>query len=204
MAWTYQQLFNGLTDGDLNGQDSWSGSAAYDVTTETSYEGAKDLKLVAIGSYLTIERVVTGVAAGVVYVSMKWSEAANTAQKIELRNQAGALSLLVYFNGSNILGLIVGDYITIQASPSADTWYRVGMEWEDTNHTIRYNVNNGTWSAWQTPDSSWTTIDKIDFTVQQSPLGSLVARFDTISPNYTPVVATVAGYPPTLLFMNAG
>jgi len=40
--WTYEQKFNGLNDGDLNGQDDWSAESDTDVVqTGTPYEGAK-------------------------------------------------------------------------------------------------------------------------------------------------------------------
>jgi hypothetical protein len=40
-AWTYEEDFNALTNGDLHGQAGCLGSTDYDVQTGTAYEGAK-------------------------------------------------------------------------------------------------------------------------------------------------------------------
>jgi hypothetical protein len=40
--------FNALTDGDLNGQNGWSGSTAFDVQTSTKYEGAKSVSVASV------------------------------------------------------------------------------------------------------------------------------------------------------------
>jgi hypothetical protein len=59
MAWTYEQKFDGLTTGDLNGQDSWSGSTNYDVSTTNPAEGTKCVTITGDGTERQISRTIT-------------------------------------------------------------------------------------------------------------------------------------------------
>ncbi|KKU20693.1 MAG: hypothetical protein UX33_C0041G0011, partial [Candidatus Azambacteria bacterium GW2011_GWC1_46_13] len=54
-AWTYEQTFNTLNNGDLNGQDSWSGAVEYDIQSSISHEGTKAVKVKTLLWFNTLE-----------------------------------------------------------------------------------------------------------------------------------------------------
>src|SRR3990167_10712671 len=70
MAWTYEQKFNDLNNGDLNGQDSWSAHLAFDVETSVKYEGAKALSFLLASENEYANRNIDAISQGIVYVAL--------------------------------------------------------------------------------------------------------------------------------------
>src|SRR3989338_8281410 len=92
-AWSYEQTFNNLNNGDLNGQDSWSGSTAFDVvTTGTPYEGAKHLSFSTLAD-IDISRNITPTENGTLYFSVRTAgkDWLNEHTKLILTEELGAL-----------------------------------------------------------------------------------------------------------------
>lgn len=197
MAWTYEQNFNTLNDGDLNGQDSWSGDTAFDVvTTGTPSEGAKHVSsILESDSEVTIARAVTAVTAGIVYVSIKVNRTAGTRRgNIYLKEGAATLvrCFFVYDGTNNWIKVYDNLTLTTVQDPiSNDTYYRVGIEWDNVGQPgkFRANVNGGafgSWLNWFNGGAMSAGIDSIvlsDLGNNGSGTGTLY--FDTISPNYT-------------------
>jgi len=69
--WTYEQTFNTLNNGDLNGQDSWSGAGEYDVQTSITHEGAKAVQVNALNTSKLISRTVPSFTSGQMYFSVR-------------------------------------------------------------------------------------------------------------------------------------
>lgn len=187
MAWTYEQLFNGLTDGDLNGQDSWSGNTGFDVTTETSYEGAKDVSLTTTSdTFSTITRTVTGVSAGVCYVSMKrGTSSAQANANFELYDGGGGDLLRIFQNGSNYQYLDSTGWNNLIATD--DSWHRIGIEWDNAGHAnqFRIQIDNEPWTAWKDTfgSRSFSEITTIRLGVRSADNStSTTSKFDSISP----------------------
>ena len=199
MAWTYEQDFEALSTGDLNGQDSWSGDTDFDVVdTGTPYEGSQYLQIDPAGdAFEAISRSVTSVAAGVVYCSLKINRTGGTAGKA-LRGD------VLLYEGATIIARIfaqiggAADKIELLASSgwvvlatgiSNDTWYRIGIEWDASTDKYRANVNGGTWSSWYDPTGSpsFSGVDKITLDASSQDAGATgTMSFDYISPDYSP------------------
>ena len=86
------------------------------------------------------------------------------------------------------------------ATISNNTYYRVGIQWDDVNQPDKYraNVNNGTWTAWSNwvSNGSLTTgINKIALSdMGNNGNGTGTIYFDTISPDYTPTEGATGNF----------
>ena len=189
MAWTYEELFNTLNTGDLNGQDGWSGIAEYDVSTDAAarYEGAKGVKAVTanVGGRI-IDKFITPVTDGVMYISMKLGGAATNQQAMLYADSGVTLVCFIAMSVGGEVGFYHTDGNTWEklADSAADTWFRIGIEFNCATDQMRCNVNNGTWSGWKPfyVGDTVTSVDKIEFNARNGTF-----YFDTISPNYAPV-----------------
>lgn len=158
---SYSQDFEGLSTGDLNGQDSWTGSTAVDVQTSIVNTGSQGLEGIYTGSTYTITTD-RGVAfnEGDLYINFRSSNVGHN-ELIFMRLLEGASSRgymkmdasgnFQYFDGAT--------YNTI-FTMSADTWYELYIEWRNTNEW-RFTVDGGTPTAWDTLVTWSTGIDGI-------------------------------------------
>lgn len=210
MAWTYEQLFNTLTDGDLNGQDSWSGDTGLDVVTSTPtpYEGAKTLKGITPADFNDHEvtRSITSLSDGIVYFSYLFSNSGGSDKRLSIKLLSGA-TIVVYlkcFGTTILLENRTPGNDTVATGLVADTWYRIGLEYNATNDQARANVDGGTFSAWSDVYLA-TSVDtmKIVASDNNGASGGYIGC-DAISPNYTPVAGATARSTPTLLTLAVG
>lgn len=203
-GWTYEQLFNGLTTADLNGQDSWSGSTTFDVDTTAPYEGAKCVSSVLNSdSTINIDRTFTGISSGTVYVSMKVNRTAGMRRgSIFLRTGTTDVARIFFvydassFTQIRLLSNIAAAWVDVTTSVTNDTWFRIGIQFDDAAFPDRYriNVNGGVWSEWHKYNGApaWSTIDTIRLSDDgNNGSGSGTMYWDTISADYTPSEATV-------------
>jgi hypothetical protein len=209
MAWTYEQKFNTLSDGDLQGQDSWTGDAGkWTVTTDGSpTEGAKCVKLSAdADAYYYAYRNVDTVTNGTVYFSWKMTFNATTAGEFVLRDSSGNNSCRISFepdgniyayNSSGPAWDVIGTF-------SANTWVRIGIafeygagSWEGLSaDSFKVSVNNGAWSSAKSMQTSGTNCGSIKLQgITKTTAGNTI-YVDFISPDYaavsTPTVTTQA------------
>ena len=189
--WTYEQKFDGLNDGGMAGQDSWTYSAGSDhaiVGSVDPYEGTKCLGF-GTTSIVVIERDITGVASGSVYVSIKVPADGTAIFRLQTAKGTDGFFYL-YFKGGDIWVYDSASYTEriILADFDVDTWYRIGIAfecgaggWEGLSaDTFKVNVNGGAWSSAYACPAGAAAVNTIDLSsnVKQN------IYFDFISPNY--------------------
>lgn len=143
MAWVYNQYFNALVDGDLNGQDSWAATGAstdflVSTAATTRYEGAKGLSLptTSAGNY---RRAVTGTTTGTVWYAMKYTTASATGDGVNFNLKTGAafgaITKFVQVAGTNKLQYFSGGtgYLDLVSPAVTDTWYVIQMVYDCTS-----------------------------------------------------------------------
>lgn len=185
MAWTYEQKFNSLTDGNLDGQDSWSaavGAANCTVQTTEKYEGAKAIYL---NGSTEVRRNITAVTSGVFYFAMRCKTTHTSADGVNIgaRHVAGATYAFVvkfaWIGGALAIQYYSNGSYTTLTSASVDTWYVIGIDYDGTNNRYKIRLNSGSWSAYLTTGSSGNTqIDRISVAEDATWQG----YFDTITP----------------------
>lgn len=140
MAFPYDQNFNALSDGSLDGQDSWSGGAGVkscDVSTDAAcrYEGAKGIIFGATNTS-SWGRTITNTTSGSAWWAMKGTSftAAGDGVTVELERGAGNPGVLIKFaqvTGVNKLQYYTGSaYADIVSPVDTSTWYVIEIDYD--------------------------------------------------------------------------
>ena len=158
--WVYEQNFNSLTTGDLNGQDSWSGPVIYDVENTVVYEGANAVGAGVDGSNNVISRTITGVTDGSVYFAMRRSAELDGIFFVSL-NEGASQEMRIYFTSDGVLSILNGtdnsNVNLLAGASSVNTWYPINVEFDDVAQPDKYRAraySSGSWQAF----SSWYPI----------------------------------------------
>jgi hypothetical protein len=195
-AWTYEQLFNTLNDGNLSTQDSWSlfGGNDWQVETTVKYEGAKAISVNDDAAQSREDRSITPVSgANTVYRALRATrnDSINHLQFIEgayVRIYAGMYTDgHIYIKDKDNTGSVdLGTY-------SADTWYVLEVNFNTTTDKVNGRVFNGTsWSSLSADLNIGVDVAQIDKIRIASYCDFAVTNYiDTITPN-NPVVEAVA------------
>lgn len=195
-AWAYEQDFEGLTSGSgLSGQDSWT-TLNFDnstVVNTVADTGSQSVEIDATSANTGLRRAITTVSddGSTFYISMRSTSATPGSNSVILmRNAANSRSLYLLIGAGSGSGKIEtlsngGTWRTIVNPLVANTWYRVGVEFDFTNGKYRTNVDGGTFSAWYTflDGTGVGSISKMDIQGNYSSPG---AKFylDDISADY--------------------
>ena len=190
--WTYEQKFNTLSDGDLNGQDSWSGDTCYDVGSTQVYEGAKSVEAAPCGTDKYIDRSGIDSTVGTVYVAIYIDTMGDVSQDAHFYlydDGENKLTDVGFRNDGGILKVKYSYFETHQEyleTGVLDTWYIFAIEYNtntDGKFRIKWKKDGESWSSW----TSWKepfsasfdeTIDKIRFYSETG----YTSYFDTITP----------------------
>jgi hypothetical protein len=177
------------------------------VTTETSYEGAKDVKNSAT-SQADIYRDITAIESGTFYVSMKASSISTNDYLLFCPNSGGtAFCVELNTNGGYLVAYRSGGRTNIQAI-SANTYYRVGVQFECgaggyeglSADTFKVNVDGGDWSDAFGFVNAKASISRL--AVQTYYVATAGRYIDYISPNYEPIVASAFIKIPDILWFE--
>src|SRR4030042_2486659 len=122
-SFNYEQKFNALSDGDLNGQDSFTADAEFDVQTSIKYEGAKGLLIPTVdGATKTAIRSIDACVDGTVYCVMRFGAIAKNIVQFNLL-QGASRKMEVGLIDGHIKMYGSGSFVTIKLSPAINTWY---------------------------------------------------------------------------------
>jgi hypothetical protein len=145
--------FNGLNDGDLNGQNGWTAHTTWDVATTTKYEGAKALASGAGGSTVNATHALSVGWNIFLQARMRKSQITQTTglqiYLLELGESNTALSI----STSAWSARTSAGWTAIGLAASPDTWYKARFAfdaktshktWIDDTLYTPGNVDNAT------------------------------------------------------------
>src|SRR3989338_9746105 len=192
-AWTYEQTFNTLNNGDLNGQDSWSGAVEYDIQSSIRKEGTKSVKVNAVSTSKLIERTVPSFTSGQMYFSVRRDTSSVGYFGFYLRNSTAGHVAFIYLKPNGNISAYEGAAQTerIIGTYQPNTWYRIGIDYSASTDQYRANINNGAWSSWYDAVAATSEINQIKLYADSNANSYL----DFISPNYSasaPVISSVS------------
>ena len=121
--------FNALNDGNLNGQNGWSGHVNWDVATTTKYEGAKAAQSASGGTTVYIDKAISSGGAGYhVFMQARMRHSAvSTANGLDIYLNEGT-------NQNSGIAISSGQFVAVVSPPSwvnigkvasNNTWYKV-------------------------------------------------------------------------------
>lgn len=186
-ASSYTQDFDGLTNGDLNGQDSWSGSLLYDVQATVAFGGSGKAVSKA-GTQATIQRDLSAaVDSGPMYVVMwRTSVGASGYQNSQFRNTSNTFGgyVAIVQNGAILVGHSAGT--TNIGTATANTKYIFEIEvLSSTTFRVRVKAESGAFGSWTstlTFSNSLSNFNRILWNSDDEGSGA-TAYFDEICTN---------------------
>lgn len=195
--WTYEQLFNALNTAVLNGQDSWSTDANWEVVTaaaarydaEGTGSGAKGVETANSNFQSFATRTISQVSDGIMYIAMKRTTgAANSFFTVYIDYDPNYANVNMRNNG--YLSTEGGG--TTWRAYNFDQWYVIALEFETTGtNQYRINTHDGTswegWSDWWNSGNSGAGPTEIR--IYHGGGQSFQAWLDTITPTDPTVVA---------------
>lgn len=158
--WTYEQDFEALTTGALNGQDSWSGDTSWVVGTTSPYTGSQCLESqvegdapAGIDNYKPIARTITTLSEDFdnFYFAVKY-DTTGGAVRSALTVEDGTTAAMYFATTSSGASVQLYDYagawVTI-TSLANQTWAVIQAQINFTTGTYRARGNvGGTWGGW--------------------------------------------------------
>jgi hypothetical protein len=152
MAAILTESFDSYSDGDLNGQGSWSGDVQFDIQGTTTQSGAKAVTVTPGAAIRNIKKTGTAQNTGSQIIYMR---AAQTNQKanVQFLDNSDNVCADIYFDTDGNLkrdyGAGGGSTETLLASYSANTWYKILTEWSSSDHKWRVTIDSNTPSSYQ-------------------------------------------------------
>lgn len=162
--------FEGLTLGNLTGQDGWAlGAGTVNVVDTQAANGSQSIELSAVSSNWR-KRSITAITAdnSIMYISARATSMSVT----------GALVLYLWGNGDGgdrvmdfeISTNAAGEWYLRDESGTrhlqgsglaADTWYRFGLEFDFSNNRVRANIDGGAMGSWVSMTNGRTQVNYI-------------------------------------------
>lgn len=185
-SWPLEDYFNSdaYSTGNLNGQNSWTAHTVYQVQSSVVNEGNQAISFISGGSPAAT-KAVSGGSSGIFYVSIRKTSVAVSQNMLYEVKESGTNIARVKFDAGTIYYFGPSAWNTLATGLSANTWYRVGLEYNCSTDQFRVNLDNGTWTAWTNNAGNYNCTNLTTFGfVGVGGSGTFYA--DTISGDYTP------------------
>lgn len=200
-SWTGVENFDSYTNGDnLNGKNGgtgWSGAwtdvalSLYVVSNAQSVSSPNSVSFTtSTGQEAAIKRSVT--TASSVDGDVVEFQFRKTTTSVNLPNiqfySGGTFITFVVFDTSGAItlnGTNVGSY-------SANTWYKIDVQFDYTNDRARVSVDGGAYSSYVAFSTAVSSLDTIWLSNSAAGSGSMTVYWDSIQ---APAAATVASSP---------
>ncbi|HUV72651.1 MAG TPA: hypothetical protein VMW25_06620 [Clostridia bacterium] len=187
-AWSYEQNFNTLTTGNLEGQDSWYGDPNFKVIegiagVET-YEGSKALSH-SVDDSGWIARPIATSSEGIIYYAFKKSsfQFYGWQTKTSFQDSENKIVFEIKLVETRIQ---LGDYTVLWSDLVANQWYVLGIEYDTINNRQRVKrytgLTGGVWTDW-TDWISGATAGAIVKVQLYRTAGGWTATWDTFTSN---------------------
>jgi len=165
--------FDSYSTGDLHGgsggsgwSGNWDGSVDFDVTTTNPQQGANAVTIASSINDRRINRTFTGVSTGIQSFRMRiaGTNGFGDCGHNDGANTNAAQRTAVRFNASgNIIRFNDAYASTDIQAYSANTYYKVEIDFDTSTDDYRVRVDEGTWTArGNFVNTTSTTLDRVD------------------------------------------
>ncbi len=185
--------FNSYSDGDINGQGGWTVPTTDEYFTVQSgvvNEGAKAIKSNTILTGFDIGIKKTGILLAdgsfTIYVRAETAASDGMIRLFETPTGPENPKVLIEFtaNGFSYKDSS-GNKIGFGPDTTLNTWYAIQVQWRNSDHKVRYNINGGTWTLWVPAAEAWISgIGTVN--LERRAGADNIIYFDTIQENENP------------------
>ncbi len=190
--------FDFYNDGNLSGQGNWTGGSDAQIQGIITQGGSEKAVKVATSTELSVRLDFPFLMSkGNLSAWIRTEHKGFDIWPIDINVSPGLATL--GFSETGNIEFISGAGTTILLSDySVDTWYKIEIEWRDSDSKVRGRVVNENWTAWQNPQSSWTQAEQVVLTGGYNGIGyidTLEYRVSTItiSADFTTSTLAYAG-----------
>lgn len=182
----FEDNFNSYIDGDLNGQDGWSGSATFDIQGTIYFDdgGTKAVENLDTSGNFVMDKTGDAQTDGDNVCCMRSSSISSYGGDFEfiIMTETTPVGAVGFMDNGEIKMRVGGDWPTI-GSYLANTWYCIQMEWRSSDHYYRAKIGStGTWTDWVAGyTTSWTALNVIRLRKNNAPVD---AYWDYIAENF--------------------
>ncbi len=158
-----EQNFESFSIGNLNRQQSWSGSTSFQIVTSPVHSGGKSVDYGTTGNTTITGTMTPAPCARQVF----WFYFTNVnAERLIGIQQGGNQIGDIRVTTGEIRLRYGATYILLDNSPTINTWYKGEIHWDANRGSggqFRARINDGDWTAWVDPiaGKSFSNIDNI-------------------------------------------
>lgn len=148
-----RENFNLYNDGALNGQGGWSGDLNFLIQGDTTYEGAKALKITAAGT-LFMSKTCPLVESGECSVMLRKDTSRGSGTTMHRFTQDDTDSnevCCVQMYGNDISYRSANVNHVLLPNYELGRWYKLTMQWVGSpSYKVRYKLDDDAWTSWVT------------------------------------------------------
>jgi len=150
-------LLNGAGGSGWSG--AWSNGSVYSSPTKTGSRSAGDS-----GQNYALQRYWTANEAGSITLYVRNYSASDNAAIYIQSQSSNNIIILPCYTGGVFRYYMDSSYLqTANGTCAANTWYKIDIEWDDTNQADkwRFRIDDGSWYGWGTTFGTYSTFDNI-------------------------------------------
>lgn len=145
--------FDSYSDGDLNGQGSWTADALVDVQSVVSQSATKAVTRASTGGLSTSKKTITTISNDGATVSFYvrstiTNDGGGGSFGGMILSSTNEIARVVMSQDNNDIRLIGATTVSLLSAPTTNTWYQVTIEIDFTNDRVRAKVDSGAFSSY--------------------------------------------------------
>jgi len=188
----FSDSFDSYSNGNLNGQGSWSGDTNFQIQETTKYSGAKGVSCDATGKTIAKSGTLTADGSAFAYFRTN-SESGAWFELWEGTNQITYARFNHASGRGKLQASLAGIYEDVPGSITNDEFNKVTVEWRSSDKKVRWSLNNGSFTDWKTTYANFSSgLDKIRLVTSDVSVGGCCYFDDVNIDVVTPTVTTQA------------
>jgi len=145
--------FDSYSDGDLNGQGSWTAESSVDVQSSVSQSATKAVTRTGAGGLATSTKSISAItndnATVSFYVrSTVTNDGGGGSFGGVILSSTNEIARVVMSQDNNDIRLVGATTVSLLSGATTNTWYQCTMEIDFTNDRVRAKIDSGSYSAY--------------------------------------------------------
>lgn len=154
---SFSDGFDTYTDGSLNGQGGWVGVAEnLQVQATTTQAGSK--AIFSPEGHGGLKKALDSLNGKIIGYIRTTLPTTSDSIAFGVGDDYTSAYAEVYFTNVGTIDFWGDTMESIVVNYSPDVWYKIEIEWRNSDSKVRARADDGTWTNWLDPQQSWTKI----------------------------------------------